>query len=329
LAWQRRFKHLAEALWSGGVASKALFVLLLLILFFPIVAQGAGQVGAAARKLRAWSQGLTTPRGLRLRARESLLRQVHFLSGLSPREIAQTAARMVLHLFPPGQIVVSEGAKPDRFYIVARGVAEMWVGDEPRPRRRLTRGDYFGETALLEREPHAATVRAGSWLSLFSIRRSDFDTWVAPHIGAGIDDQLYKLQALRRFPTFEAMPDRELDALASKVLRERFAPGAVICREGDPADAIYLVESGQAEVLVGKERRLLRPGSPFGKAAMLSRGPYPETVRALTPVDVFKLRRPDYEFLVAMSCAKGTTDVQDSAPDHRRRVCCTAPAGTA
>jgi len=62
---------------------------------------------------------------------------------------------------------------------------------------------------------------------------------------------------------------------------------------------------------------------------MLSRGPYPETVRALTPVDVFKLRRPDYEFLVAMSCAKGTTDVQDSAPDHRRRVCCTAPAGTA
>jgi CRP-like cAMP-binding protein len=205
----------------------------------------------------------------------------------------------------------------------------MWVRDEPRPRRRLTRGDYFGETALLEREPHAATVRAGSWLSVFSIRRSDFHTWGAPHVGAHIDDSLYKLQALRRFPTFEAMPDRELDALASRVLREQFAPGAVICREGDPADAIYLVESGQAEVSVGEEHRLLGPGSPFGKAAMLSRGPYRETVRALTPVDVFKLRRPDYEFLLAMSCAKDTTDVQDSAPDQRRRVCCTAPTGTA
>jgi cAMP-dependent protein kinase regulator len=197
----------------------------------------------------------------------------------------------------------------------------VWVDDELRPRRKLTRGDYFGETSLLERVPHPGTVRAASWLSVFAVLRGDFDRSLAAHICAHIDDRMYTLQALRRFSIFADLTSRELDALASRLLRERFSPEAVVCQEGDPAEAFYLVDAGQAEALASGEcRRILRRGSYFGEVALLRHVPQPETVRALTPLDVFKLHRSDFESLVATSLRKVTAALREVDVDGLRPV---------
>jgi CRP-like cAMP-binding protein len=214
----------------------------------PLVIEGAEQVAAAVRRAAEWIRRWRVPHGCALQERETLLRQVPCLSALSAEELTQVATRMPHHIFRAGQIVIREWTEPDRFYIIERGTAEVWVDDELRSRRKLTRGDYFGETSLLERVPHPG--RAASWLSVFAVLRGDFDRSLAAHLCAHTDDRIYMLQDLRRFSIFADLTSRELDALASRLLRERFSPEAVVFKEGDPAEAFYLVDAGQAEALV-------------------------------------------------------------------------------
>jgi len=94
----------------------------------------------------------------------------------------------------------------------------------------------------------------------------------------------------------------------------------VVVQEGDPADAFYLVDSGQAEALVGgQRRRLLQRGSYFGEVALVRHMPQPETVRALTTLGVLKLQRADFEALVATSLRNVTTALGDADHDGQHR----------
>jgi len=58
----------------------------------------------------------------------------------------------------PGEIVIAEGAQGDGFYVLSRGVVEVYESSEFRG--RLYPGTGFGEIALLYGCPRTATVRA-------------------------------------------------------------------------------------------------------------------------------------------------------------------------
>jgi len=322
LSWEYRLKGVAKVLWAGGLGSKAVLVLLIFTLGFPLVVQGVAEAMPAVLSAIRWMRRWRVPHGRALRERETLLRDVHCLSDLSASDLAQVATRMGHHLFGPGRIVVREGTPPDRFYIIERGVAEVWVDDEHRPRRRLIRGDYFGETSLLKHLPHGATVRAGSWLSTFAVSPGDFGRWVAPHVCAQVDDRMQTLQGLRRFSIFADFTTRALDAVAARLQRKSFPAGAVVLADGESPEALYLVDSGQAEVLVGGEqRRILRSGDSFGEVALQGHVPEPETVRARTPLQVFILPRSDFESLVTTAAPKGAGVGEEVGGDRLCQGC--------
>jgi CRP-like cAMP-binding protein/Zn-dependent protease len=309
LSWRYRFRALTQVLWSGGMGSKALLVLLLLLLSLPLMTGLGSQALSATRTASRWTRHqLRRPHGWTLRERETLLCTVRFLSPLSAAELSEIASRMAHHSFRPGEIVYRRGTEADRFYVIERGVAEVLLWDERVPYRYLTRGDYFGEHALLERVGHLATVRADGRLSVLSLGRGDFDRLLGTHVAtppSPVVEKLHACMALTEFPLFARLSSRELDAVAARLVRERFSPGAVIFEEGQAGDAFYLVESGQAEVLVGGQRiGTLARGSCFGETALLLNRPRMATVRALTPLDVFTLRRPDFEALTATALRK-------------------------
>jgi putative peptide zinc metalloprotease protein len=315
LSWQYRLKALTRTLWGGGLGSKALMVLLLLVLSLPLVMGLESRAHSAARAAARWTRmKWREPRRRALMQREALLREVHFLSALSEAELAQVATRMNRQIFRPGDIVIRQGEEGDRFYVIERGEAEVVVGDESVPRRTLMRGDYFGEIALLERVSRLATVRAVSPLSALWLGRGDFDRLLADHVAptARVDEAIHVLKHLRQFSIFANLSSRELDALASRLLREQFPAGAVVIQEGDLGDSIYLVESGQAEVIAGGERKnILGRGAYFGEIALLFGIPRIATVRALTPLNLFKLSRPDFEALVVTTLNKVAAVIED------------------
>jgi len=69
------------------------------------------------------------------------------------------------------------------------------------------------------------------------------------------------------------------------VLGTEYADGAVICRQGDPGDRMYVIQSGRAvafreddgvEAVVGE----LTPGDVFGEMAIFEKQPRSASVRA-------------------------------------------------
>jgi CRP-like cAMP-binding protein len=81
----------------------------------------------------------------------------------------------------------------------------------------------------------------------------------------------------------------------------------VVIRQGEPGDAFYAIQSGQAEVL-GDAGRIgtMGPGDHFGEIALLLDVPRTATVRSLTPTRLFRLDRAGFDRLVRNSFRKGT-----------------------
>jgi ferredoxin-NADP reductase/CRP-like cAMP-binding protein len=97
--------------------------------------------------------------------------------------------------------------------------------------------------------------------------------------------------ALLRSGLFTALSDAALDDLTRRISTDRVGAGELVMREGDAADASYVVLSGSLEVLThtpdGQEILLARigPGEHFGEQALLggAAGRRTATVRGVAP----------------------------------------------
>lgn len=89
--------------------------------------------------------------------------------------------------------------------------------------------------------------------------------------------------ALEPVPLFAALDDGERADVARLFKERRFTRGETVIREGSGGAAFFVVDSGEATVLVGGEARgKLGPGDWFGEIALLDEGPRSATVVATT-----------------------------------------------
>src|SRR5207247_11146295 len=85
---------------------------------------------------------------------------------------------------------------------------------------------------------------------------------------------------------------REMVMLAARVESVTYPPGAVIVRQGEPADRFYILLKGQAEVVLERESgretiiAQLVSGEFFGEAGLLQGGHRTATVRAAPSAEV-------------------------------------------
>jgi signal transduction histidine kinase len=88
-------------------------------------------------------------------------------------------------------------------------------------------------------------------------------------------------------PILFGLTEEDLDVLARAAVERVFAPGDVICREGELGDVMYFIVDGRVEIVKqvdeGSERHLHYVGSGeyFGEIAILQEGPRVATVRAV------------------------------------------------
>ncbi len=312
--WRQRFEPVVRELWNGGIGFRLVLVLLLFALAVPLVVGIGSHVVLAGQMAVGWTRARwRQPRRRTLRERKSLLQQVRFLSPLSQDQLAEVATRLQRASYGPGETVFRQGMAGDRFYIIERGTADVVVGEDPTPRVTLAAGDYFGEIALLHQVPRTATVRAATSLSVLWLTKGDFERLLASHVAASaqVDQALYALDRLRNIAIFADLSPRDLDELAARLQREQFPAGTTVVEEGTHGDAFYLVHSGQAEVIVnGRRVRTIGSGGYFGEIALVLDVPRTATVRALTPLEVLKLHRTDFEALVrtALGQVAGTLE---------------------
>ncbi|MFO0968256.1 MAG: FAD-dependent oxidoreductase [Gemmataceae bacterium] len=97
---------------------------------------------------------------------------------LFPRDIAQLALgateRFGRAHFEPGQFVFHKGDPGDRFYVIERGKAAVYLDEAAAPVAGLEKGDHFGEGALLHSGVRSASIRADGPLDVLVLGKESF-----------------------------------------------------------------------------------------------------------------------------------------------------------
>jgi CRP/FNR family cyclic AMP-dependent transcriptional regulator len=100
------------------------------------------------------------------------VKRVPIFADLHKRELEQIARLFKERRFAPGETVAREGSGGAAFYLIDSGEAKVSVGGKERS--TLTRGDYFGEIALIDEGARSATITATSELVCFGLTYWDF-----------------------------------------------------------------------------------------------------------------------------------------------------------
>lgn len=146
---------------------------------------------------------------------------------------------------------------------------------------------------------------------------------------ARLEELAPRIEMLRGLGIFANASRAGLERLAAATESQRVAAGTVIVREGEAADALYVIIEGDVDVSAHgelDEERDLRtqgPGEYFGEIGLIARRPRTATVRAAT--DVVVERIPSEDFLAALSESRPTAAFMEGA---RMRLARTNPSTT-
>jgi CRP-like cAMP-binding protein/formate hydrogenlyase subunit 6/NADH:ubiquinone oxidoreductase subunit I len=185
------------------------------------------------------------------------------------------------------------------------------------PIAELGPGELFGEMTCMSYYPRSATVRAKTDCTMLEMLRNVLDIMQRNKTFRDQLDRTYRQRALsshlRSVPVLAPLTPDFIDHLRDRVELLRFAPGQVICTQGEPADSFYLVRLGFVKVSQqrpGGELVLayLARGSYFGEMALLTGTPRTATCSALDHVEVVRVSGEDFQLML------------DRFPEIRRKL---------
>lgn len=102
------------------------------------------------------------------------------LATLTPYERSKIADALEAQKFPPGATIIQEGDPGHSFYLVESGEADVFKTGSNSPVKHYQKGDFFGELALLNDAPRAATVVAKTELKVATLGKSAFQRLLGP-----------------------------------------------------------------------------------------------------------------------------------------------------
>jgi len=171
------------------------------------------------------------------------------------------------------------------------------------PIAQLHAGDLFGEMTCMSFYPRSATVRAKTDCVMLEMLRNVLDVMQKNKTFRAQLEANYRGRALgthlRSVPIFSTVSEDFVDLLRDRVELVSYAPGQVICTEGEVADAFYLVRIGFVKVSQkrGDEDLVLAylpRGGYFGEMGLLEGGVRTATCIALDHVEVVRILAPDF-----------------------------------
>jgi CRP-like cAMP-binding protein/Pyruvate/2-oxoacid:ferredoxin oxidoreductase delta subunit len=176
-----------------------------------------------------------------------------------------------------------------------------------RPIAELGPGDLFGEMTCMSLYPRSATVQAATDCVMYEMLRNVLDIMQRNKtLRAQLDDN-YRKRALedhlKSVPIFASLTGEFIDSLRERVELIRYNKGDVICRQGDLADAFYLVRIGFVKVAEDHPEgelilAYLGRGGYFGEIGLLGEARRIATCTALDHVEVVRILKEDFQRMI-------------------------------
>ena len=106
-----------------------------------------------------------------------MLARFELFAALSPEHIRRAVPFVGLRRYEDGEVVIEKDDPGDAFYLIYSGEVEVTVPGflSEKVVTRLGPGQFFGELALLLRQPRSATVAAIATTDLFVLKSLDFE----------------------------------------------------------------------------------------------------------------------------------------------------------
>ena len=193
-----------------------------------------------------------------MKERTEALRAIPLFSSLEEIVLEEIAGLLIDRKFPKDAIVFEEGSVGDYMYLIREGQVKVTKMSEDGREKILeifNAGDFFGDMAMLEREPRSASVKTTRLSVLLALSRQDFLGLLRenPEISMGIMRELSR----RLRETDEQIRGLLFERVEGRTRRiiERMAVEEV---PGDPAQrATPPVTHQQLADLVGTSRETI------------------------------------------------------------------------
>jgi NTE family protein/lysophospholipid hydrolase len=241
---------------------------------------------------------------------ERVLASTALFNGLQPAALAGLANASTEIRVGTGETLFRYGDPGDALFVVASGTLELRAetpGEKAQYVGTLAAGDWCGALAVLGDEPHSATVIAIEPTTVLRVSATACREVVLSepearrHFISAVERRMPS-RHLRRLPLFNALPDHLLRRLDREAYWVRLDAGETLCRQGEEADALFIVVHGSLEVLVqsGHEEQivsLIGRGEAVGEMALLSDEPRSATVRAVRDSELVRIPVTEFDRL--------------------------------
>ncbi|GMM34473.1 cAMP-dependent protein kinase regulatory subunit [Saccharomycopsis crataegensis] len=110
---------------------------------------------------------------------EEFLKDVTILAGLSSYQRSKLADALHTEVYKTGDVIIKQGDVGENFYLIEQGEAEI-LKDSKGVIGSISKGDYFGEIALLNDLPRQATIKAKTQVKVATLGKSGFQRLLGP-----------------------------------------------------------------------------------------------------------------------------------------------------
>ena len=176
---------------------------------------------------------------------ESALKKNFVFEALSAKDMQEVIDCMKRRSVPPGHELIKQGDTGDFFYVIERGTYDIYVHGQKVV--SFTRGQSFGELALLYNCPRAATCQSKEASEVWSLDRLTFRHLLQDAGKEAIDSAK---KALSTVDLLRELTDAQLERIAEAVKVTQFQRGDVIVNYGDIGEMFYMIKSGSVTCLV-------------------------------------------------------------------------------
>ncbi len=238
----------------------------------------------------------------------SLTDEIPLFEAVDPRDLREVLLAAEVRSFRDGEVILRQNDYTDTFLVVTEGRVAITVrpegGGAERRVATLSAGNFFGEMSLISGRRRNATATAEGPVSLIEIPRKAMVKLL--HTQPALKklvDQTFLVRAFERY-LFPTTPELRLWELVGRSEALRIERDGMICREGDPGDAYYLIKSGMVKLTKSSgDRELvvsyLTAGNAFGEMALLDGARRTATVTAIFPSELVRLSKAECDVFLA------------------------------
>lgn len=229
------------------------------------------------------------------------------LRGVPVTELAILYERGVFRVFPSGATVIGQRRGYRYLFFLLRGSLQLRLRDKDGREVLmgvLGQGDCFGEGPLFGKffRHMSALTQTSCYVLQIEIATLRDELAALPLLATALR-QVYRRRmveaTLARMPVLSQLLPLERIAIAARLQPRHVPRGTLVVKQGEPADSLYLIESGQVVIeQSGQTIASLSEGDLFGEISLLTGEPHRANARTLTTTDLLELPGADFYRLI-------------------------------